>query len=137
MLVNNIHIDNSKIKYFPIKASGSGGQNINKVSTAILLKYEIRDQDYPRWFIKNLKEKFGNRISKENILIIKSNSSRYQKINKKSCLKKLIGIFRASSITPKKREKTIIPIRSKIKRLKDKKHTSNKKNLRMIPKIED
>ena len=137
MLGNNIYINDSRIKYYPIKSSGSGGQNINKVSTAILLKYEIRDQDYPRWFIKNLKEKFGNRISKENILIIKSNSSRYQKINKKSCLKKLIGIFRASSITPKKREKTIIPLRSKIKRLKDKKHTSEKKNLRMVPKIED
>lgn len=120
-----------------MKSSGSGGQKINKVSTAILLKYEIRDQDYPKWFIKNLKEKFGNRISKENVLIIKSNSSRYQKNNKKSCLKKLIEIFQTSSIIPKERKKTIIPLKSKIKRLRDKKNISRKKSLRMVPKIED
>ena len=135
--MKNTYIKNNKIKYYPMKSSGSGGQKINKVSTAILLKYEIRDQDYPKWFIKNLKEKFGNRISRENVLIIKSNSSRYQKINKKSCLKKLIEIFHTSSIVPKKRKKTIIPLRSKIKRLRDKKNISKKKSLRMAPKIED
>ena len=133
----NVYINKGKIKYYPIKSSGSGGQKINKVSTAIMLKYYIRDQDYPPWFIKNLKKKFGNRISKENILILKSSSSRYQKINKKSCLTKLNRIFQVSSIVPKKRKKTIIPFRSKCKRLKDKKYIRKKKNLRMIPKIED
>jgi len=133
----NVYINKAKIKYYPIKSSGSGGQKINKVSTAILLKYYIRDQDYPQWFIKNLKKKFGNRISKENILILRRSSSRYQKINKKSCLDKLNKIFQISSIIPKKREKTIIPFRSKRKRLKDKKYIRKKKNLRMIPKIED
>ena len=133
----NVYINKAKIKYYPIKSSGSGGQKINKVSTAILLKYYIRDQDYPQWFIKNLKKKFGNRISKENILILRSSSSRYQKINKKSCLDKLNKIFQISSIIPKKREKKIIPFRSKCKRLKDKKYIRKKKNLRMIPKIED
>lgn len=135
--MKNTYIKNNKIKYYPMKSSGSGGQKINKVSTAILLKYEIRDQDYPKWFIKNLKEKFGNRISRENVLIIKSNSSRYQKNNKKSCLKKLIEIFQTSSIIPKERKKTIIPLKSKIKRLRDKKNISRKKSLRMVPKIED
>jgi len=133
----HIYIHDSKIKYYPIKSSGSGGQRINKVSTAILLKYEIQDQDYPKWFLKNLKEKFGNRISKQNILIIKSSSSRYQKINKKSCLKKLIEIFQTSSKKLKQRGKTKVPFNSKIKRLKDKKHTSKKKTLRMIPKTGD
>ena len=102
-----------------------------------MLKYEIRDQDYPEWFLKNLKEKFGNRISRQNILIIKSSSSRYQKINKKSCLKKLIEIFQTSSKKLKQRGKTKVPINSKIKRLRDKKHTSKKKTLRMIPKTGD
>ena len=124
----NVYINKAKIKYYPIKSSGSGGQKINKVSTAILLKYYIRDQDYPQWFIKNLKKKFGNRISKENILILRSSSSRYQKINKKSCLDKLNKIFQISSIIPKKREKTIIPFRSKRKRLKDKKYIKKKES---------
>jgi hypothetical protein len=52
-------------------------------------------------------------------------------------LDKLNKIFQISSIIPKKREKTIIPFRSKCKRLKDKKYIRKKKNLRMIPKIED
>ena len=123
----NVYINKAKIKYYPIKSSGSGGQKINKVSTAILLKYYIRDQDYPQWFIKNLKKKFGNRISKENILILRRSSSRYQKINKKSCLDKLNKIFQISSIIPKKREKTIFPFRSKCKRLKDKKYIRKKR----------
>jgi protein subunit release factor B len=61
----NVYINKAKIKYYPIKSSGSGGQKINKVSTAILLKYYIRDQDYPQWFIKNLKRNLVMRFQKK------------------------------------------------------------------------
>ena len=70
-----------------------------------------------------------------------SGNEMFEKMTKskigKASLDKLNKIFQISSIIPKKREKTIIPFRSKCKRLKDKKYIRKKKNLRMIPKIED
>jgi ribosome-associated protein len=96
-IAKNIYIEDERIKYKAIKSSGSGGQNINKVSTAIILQYELFYKDYPKWFIQNLESNFANKISKKNILTIKKNKHRSQLTNKKEALNKLKQIFKISA----------------------------------------
>ena len=91
-------------------------QNINKVSTAIILQYELFYKDYPKWFIQNLENNFANKISKKNILTIKKNKHRSQLTNKKEALNKLKQIFKISAKRKDFRLKTLVPFKSKMKR---------------------
>jgi ribosome-associated protein len=135
-IAKNIYIEDERIKYKAIKSSGSGGQNINKVSTAIILQYELFYKDYPKWFIQNLENNFANKISKKNILTIKKNKHRSQLTNKKEALNKLKQIFKISAKKKDFRLKTLVPFKSKMKRSSLKIRNSKKKELRKTPKIE-
>ena len=71
--VNNIiTIFNEKLKFNAIKSTGPGGQHVNKVSTGIILQYNVFNQSYPDWFIDNLKNKISSKkLSKSGILLLK------------------------------------------------------------------
>ena len=121
-----ISIYNEKIKYKAVRSSGPGGQHVNKVSTAIILKYNIYLFKYPAWFIKSLKSNISSsQLSKTGELLIKSKKYKSQHKNKIDALNKLIYIF---NDTPKK---------SKEKRLKNKLVQSAKKKLRKNPNFDD
>ena len=133
-----ISIFNEKIKYKAVKSSGPGGQHVNKVSTAIILKYNIYNFKYPAWFIKNLISNISSsQLSKTGELLIKSKKYKSQHKNKKDALNKLIYIFKKSCQRKKIRLFTDIPKKSKEERLKKKLIQSNKKKLRKNPKFDD
>lgn len=133
----NIFIDKNKINFQATKSSGPGGQNINKVSTAIILKYYFKIEDYPQWFIKNLINRAGSKFSKKGYLIIKANSYRSQKLNKKEALNRLVKLFKLSSDKQKPRINTKPNKGSIEKRLNNKKNNSLKKCLRKNPSINE
>ena len=133
-----ISIYNEKIKYKAVRSSGPGGQHVNKVSTAIILKYNIYLFKYPDWFIKNLKSNISSsQLSKTGELLIKSKKYKSQHKNKRDALNKLIYIFKKSYQRRKLRLFTDTPKKSKEKRLKNKLIQSTKKKLRKNPNFDD
>tara|TARA_B100001250_G_scaffold413936_1_gene449854 strand:+ start:4571 stop:4990 length:420 start_codon:yes stop_codon:yes gene_type:complete len=133
----NIYIFEDKIIYKPIRSSGPGGQNINKVSTGIHLQYDINEHSYPDWFINRLKKVSGSVLSNSGLIIIKANSYRSQIKNKKDALRRMVDIFKNSVTTPKKRIATKTPLKSRQKRIETKKKNSKKKQMRKPPRIID
>ena len=132
-----ISIHDNEIKFKAVKSSGPGGQHINKVSTGIILKYDISNIDYPKWFIANLKSKIkSKKLFKDGIFTIEANNFRSQYRNKKDAIKRLKLIFKKSSRKLKKRRKTSPSPQSNENRLKNKKKLSQKKSLRKSPDID-
>jgi ribosome-associated protein len=69
---DQISINDQEIQYEAVRSSGPGGQHVNKVSTAVVLKYPVSPQHYPDWFIRRLKKAAGRQMSKEGKIIIKA-----------------------------------------------------------------
>ncbi|RPH04062.1 MAG: aminoacyl-tRNA hydrolase [bacterium TMED46] len=132
-----IFIHDNKMKFKAVKSSGPGGQHINKVSTGIILKYDISNIDYPKWFIANLKTHIkSKKLFKGGIFTIEANSFKSQYRNRKDAVERLRIIFKKSSRKLKKRKKTSPSLQSNENRLKSKKKLSQKKSLRKSPSID-
>ena len=134
---DTIAIFENKIIYKAIRSSGPGGQHVNKVSTAVVLQYDITFHSYPEWFLINLKKNGGNLISKNGVLNIKARSHRSQSINKVDALNRMIYLFKQSAQKPIQRKKTQAPKRVNENRLLNKKKQSQKKQLRKTPRPDD
>ena len=134
----DIILFDEKLKFQAIRSSGPGGQHVNKVSTAIILKYDLKIHNYPEWFLKSIKINANNsQLSSKNVITIKSNKFRSQLKNKKDATGRLIALFKRSSKRKKIRKKTIPTKRSIETRLSSKKINSKKKSLRKKPNIYD
>ena len=101
--INNIiSIFDEKLKFKAIKSTGPGGQHVNKVSTGIILQYNILNHNYPGWYIDNLKNKINSKkLSKSGIITIKATNYRSQSRNKKDAIDRLIILFKDCSNTIK------------------------------------
>ena len=134
---NTISIFDEKLKFKAIKSSGPGGQHVNKVSTGIILQYNIFNQSYPEWFLDNLKNKINSKkLSKNGIITIKATNYRSQSRNKKDAIDRLIILFKDCSNKKKIRKKTRPPAYLNEKRINDKRKISKKKSLRKPPAID-
>ena len=137
-IANGIKLFDKKIEYQAIRSNGPGGQHVNKVSTAIILKYNLNTHNYPEWFLKSIKINANNaQLSNENIITIKSNRYRSQLKNKRDATSRLISLLKRSSKRKKIRKKTIPTNKSIETRLLRKKINSKKKILRKKPDIDD
>ena len=136
-ITDTITINDDKIDFKAVRSSGPGGQHVNKVSTAILLKYDVLTQNYPSWFLTQLKLNAGSQFSKNGVIILKAQSYRSQARNKDDALTRLIQLFKKSAIQPIKRMKTIPHKSVNQNRLNLKKLQSKKKNLRKPPKLDE
>ena len=137
-IADGIKLFDKKIEYQAIRSNGPGGQHVNKVSSAIILKYNLNIHNYPEWFLKSIKINVNNaQLSNKNIITIKSNRFRSQLKNKRDATNRLISLLKRSSKRKKSRKKTL-PTRKSIEtRLLRKKINSKKKVLRKKPDFDD
>ncbi|WP_242131245.1 alternative ribosome rescue aminoacyl-tRNA hydrolase ArfB [Aestuariivivens marinum] len=123
-----------ELTFKAIRSSGSGGQHVNKVASKVELSFNVKDSlGFSDEQKTHLLEKLQNRLTKDGFLLMQCDESRSQHKNKELVIKRFLELIRASLVKPKKRILTKIPKAVIKKRLKSKRHLSDKKANRKPP----
>lgn len=131
-----VSIPEREITFDAIRAQGPGGQNVNKVATAVQLRFDIRASSLPDFYKQRLLKLRDRRISRDGVIVIKSQSSRSQEQNKLAALDRLQELIRSVAVTQKKRIETRPTRASKKRRLETKTRRSKIKAGRQKVDIE-
>jgi ribosome-associated protein len=130
IILPELAIDESTLSESFIHASGPGGQNVNKVASAVQLRFDAKRAHLPFDIHARLEALAGSRLTKDGVIIISARAHRDQQRNREDAREKLFELIRAAAVRPKKRKKTKPTRSSKEKRLEKKKTHSNLKRLR-------
>ncbi len=127
---NSVTLDESEVEFSAIRAQGSGGQKVNKTSAAIHLRFDIEASSLPEFYKEKLLSLKDRRITKEGIIVIKSQQHRAQEENRAEALKRLVELIKSVNVVQKKRVATRPTKGSQKRRLNSKKKHSQTKKLR-------
>lgn len=130
-ITGTISIDDDELSESFVRSSGPGGQNVNKVSTAVELRFDVRQSpSLPEPVKVRLTRLAGHRMTKDGVLIIQAERFRTQDANRKDARDRLVELIQAATVVPKKRIKTKPTYASKQRRVEGKKKRSTVKKMR-------
>jgi ribosome-associated protein len=120
----------AEVQLSAIRAQGAGGQNVNKVASAIHLRFDIKASSLPDYLKDRLLRSCDSRLTNDGVLVIKAQSHRTQEANRDDALERLVGILKAASKTVKRRIATKPTRSAKRKRVDSKVKRGKSKVLR-------
>ncbi|WP_396588956.1 alternative ribosome rescue aminoacyl-tRNA hydrolase ArfB [Bermanella sp. R86510] len=127
---HNVQIPPDEIEMNAIRSQGSGGQNVNKNSTAIHLRFDIRASSLPEFYKEKLLAMSDHRLTKDGIVVIKSQENKSQELNRQVALERLVQFIRQATYVQKRRKPTKPSRSSQNKRMDKKTKHGQKKSLR-------
>jgi ribosome-associated protein len=128
---SHIEIDEREIEEQFVRASGPGGQNVNKLSTAVQLRFDVRHSpSLPPDVRARLERLAGARLTRDGVLVIIAQRHRTQARNREDALERLLDMIRQAAVAPVKRRPTRPTKASRERRIESKKHQSGIKRLR-------
>jgi ribosome-associated protein len=126
----SVQIDENELQIDFIRASGPGGQNVNKVATAAQLRYDLRASSLPEDVKARLIHLAGKRVTNDGTLLIEAKRFRTQEQNREDAIQRLVELVRKALVAPTRRRKTQPTRASKEERLKEKKRRGEVKKIR-------
>ncbi len=134
-VTDRISLDDREIKEKFVRSSGPGGQNVNKTSTAVELRFDVKSSpSLPERVRSRLMRLAGSRMNADGILVIDARQFRTQEANRKDALVRLATLIRKASEEPRLRKKTRPSAGSKERRIQTKRRRADVKRTRKAPR---
>lgn len=134
----NIHLDEKELRFRFVRAAGPGGQNVNKVATAVELSFDVsRSPSLPDQVRERLVHLVGKRVSRGGVLTIDARRYRTQERNRQDAIERLVRWLQRAAESPKPRHKTRPSPAAKARRLDEKRHRGGTKRGRAKSRLID
>ncbi len=136
-IFGGIAISENELEERFVRASGPGGQNVNKLSTAVQLRFDLMNSPNLPGGLKSRAAKLaGQKLTRDGVIIISADRFRTQERNRDDALARLVELLREAAIVPKVRRKTRPTLASKKRRIEGKKHRAKTKDRRGRPSFD-
>lgn len=129
-LSDSVELDEDELEFLAIRAQGAGGQNVNKVSSAIHLRFDVQRSSLPDFYKERLLQFKDQRINKDGIVVIKAQQYRTQEKNREDAIERLVQLIQAATVVEKPRRPTRPTRSSQRKRVDSKTQRGKIKALR-------